>query len=218
MEYLYKSVYKRARTELVVEKSKFIATVTSCNTREEAEAFFAEIRKEFKDATHNVPAFIIGNKMEVKWASDDGEPQGTSGPPILRFLEMNEITNVAIMVTRYFGGIKLGTGGLVRAYSSAAELAVNEAGLGAGIMVTPFRIDLDYSDYNKFTAYKFPDRIKETFKIIKTDFEDKVKLDLSCGTEIYDEIIGVLMEMTNGKISPEKGEDYIEIVALTSAP
>ena len=100
MDYLYKTVLKRARIEYVVERSRFIATVLPCESREEVDSFFNEIRQEFKDATHNVPAFVLGNKMELKWASDDGEPQGTSGPPILKVLEGKGLTNLALVVTR----------------------------------------------------------------------------------------------------------------------
>ena len=112
---LYSTVFSEARAEQEIERSKFITTVRPVNTREEAEEFFAEVRKEFKDATHNVPAMVIGDKMQIQWASDDGEPQGTSGAPIVQMLVREGITNTALVVTRYFGGIKLGTGGLVRA-------------------------------------------------------------------------------------------------------
>ena len=140
MDYLYKTVLKRARIEYVVERSRFIATVLPCESREEVDSFFNEIRQEFKDATHNVPAFVLGNKMELKWASDDGEPQGTSGPPILKVLEGKGLTNLALVVTRYFGGIKLGTGGLVRAYSQSAEEVIREAGIAGAAIFLKYKV------------------------------------------------------------------------------
>ena len=112
---LYKTVGKAAQAEQIIEKSRFITHVRPVTSREEADSFFAEIKKEYKDATHNVPAMVIGDKFQIQWASDDGEPQGTSGAPIVQMLVNEEITNVALVVTRYFGGVKLGTGGLVRA-------------------------------------------------------------------------------------------------------
>ena len=118
---LYSTVFSEARAEQEIERSKFITTVRPVDTREEAEEFFAEVRKEFKDATHNVPAMVIGDKMQIQWASDDGEPQGTSGAPIVQMLVREGITNTALVVTRYFGGIKLGTGGLVRAYTGSVS-------------------------------------------------------------------------------------------------
>ena len=125
---LYSTVFSEARAEQEIERSKFITTVRPVDTREEAEEFFAEVRKEFKDATHNVPAMVIGDKMQIQWASDDGEPQGTSGAPIVQMLVREGITNTALVVTRYFGGIKLGTGGLVRAYTGSARLGIEAAG------------------------------------------------------------------------------------------
>ena len=126
---LYSTVAKEASAEQTIEKSRFITYVRPVSTREEADAFIAEIKKKHKDATHNVPAMVIGEGFQIQWASDDGEPQGTSGAPIVQMLVQEGITNVAVVVTRYFGGIKLGTGGLVRAYTSSAKLGLEAAGI-----------------------------------------------------------------------------------------
>ena len=122
---LYKTVEKEASASQIIEKSKFITYVKPVSSKEEAGAFIAEIRKKHKDATHNVPAMVIGDKMQLQWASDDGEPQGTSGAPMVKLLTSEEITDTVIVVTRYFGGIKLGTGGLVRAYTSSAKMGLS---------------------------------------------------------------------------------------------
>ena len=126
---LYKTVEKEASASQIIEKSKFITYVKPVSSKEEADAFIAEIRKKHKDATHNVPAMVIGDKMQLQWASDDGEPQGTSGAPMVKLLTSEEITDTVIVVTRYFGGIKLGTGGLVRAYTSSAKMGLESAGV-----------------------------------------------------------------------------------------
>ena len=126
---LYKSIYEYAEAEYIIEKSRFIAHASPVETPEEAKLFVAEIKEKYKDATHNVPAFIFGQGMEHQWASDDGEPQGTSGMPVLKLISAEELTNLVIVVTRYFGGIKLGTGGLARAYTHAAKLAIEKAGI-----------------------------------------------------------------------------------------
>ena len=126
---LYSTVLKQAQAEQIIEKSRFIAYVSPASTKEEADAFIASIRKKHKDATHNVPAMVLGEKFQVQWASDDGEPQGTSGAPMVQLLVSEGITDVVIVVTRYFGGIKLGTGGLVRAYTSSAKLGLEAAGV-----------------------------------------------------------------------------------------
>lgn len=126
---LYKTLEKEVHVEQTVERSRFIAHAKPVQSREEADDYLAEIRGQYKDATHNVPAMVIGDKAQLQWASDDGEPQGTSGAPIVQYLVKEGLTNVVIVVTRYFGGIKLGTGGLVRAYTGAAKLAVEAAGI-----------------------------------------------------------------------------------------
>ena len=107
---LYYTVAGPGTAEQTIERSRFITFVSPANSREEAEAFIRSISAEHKDATHNVPAMVIGDKMQIQWASDDGEPQGTSGAPMVKLLVSQGITNVVIVVTRYFGGIKLGTG------------------------------------------------------------------------------------------------------------
>ena len=126
---LYKTLAKEVHTEQIIERSRFIAHAKPVASREEAEAYLADIREQYKDATHNVPAMVIGDKAQIQWASDDGEPQGTSGAPMVQYLVKEGLTNVVVVVTRYFGGIKLGTGGLVRAYTGAAKQAVEEAGI-----------------------------------------------------------------------------------------
>lgn len=215
MEYLYKTVEKRARTELTIEKSRFITTVIPCESREEAEAFFDEIRREFKDATHNVPAFVLGNKMELKWASDDGEPQGTSGPPILKLLESKELTNIALVVTRYFGGVKLGTGGLVRAYTQSAEQAINEGGIAGAAMFKSLGLKMNYGDYNKFLAYRFSEEIRKQIIVGEPTFLENVSLDLLCYKEISPQISAILMDLTNGEIAiKDQGESLVRF-ALT---
>lgn len=118
---LYKTIAKEAEATQIIERSRFIAHVKPVETREEAENFITEIKAKYRDATHNVPAMVIGDKLQIQWASDDGEPQGTSGAPMVQMLVKEGITNIVVVVTRYFGGIKLGTGGLVRAYTSSAD-------------------------------------------------------------------------------------------------
>jgi len=122
---------KEAETEQVIDRSRFIGHVKPVESREEAEAFLAEIRAKHKTANHNVPAFVVGDQFQLQWASDDGEPQGTSGAPIVQMLVKEGITDLAVVITRYFGGIKLGTGGLVRAYTGTAKLALAAGGICA---------------------------------------------------------------------------------------
>ena len=142
---LYKTVKKEAEAEQIIEKSRFTAHVKPVETKEEADEFIASVKSRYKDATHNVPAMVLGDKFQIQWASDDGEPQGTSGAPIVQMLVKEGITNVAVVVTRYFGGIKLGTGGLVRAYTSSAKLGIDAAQVCAVCEICLLKIKIDYT-------------------------------------------------------------------------
>lgn len=141
---LYKTVRKQAEAVQVIDKSRFIAHVFPVESREEADAFLAEIREKYKDATHNVPAMVIGDKSQIQWASDDGEPQGTSGAPMVQMMVKEGLTNLIVVVTRYFGGIKLGTGGLVRAYTSSAKLGLEAAGVCSVREMAELTVKIDY--------------------------------------------------------------------------
>jgi hypothetical protein len=121
----YKTLLKAADGEFIVNKSRFIGYGCPCETEEEALAFLASIRTKHKDATHNCYAYIIGPNMGIMRYSDDGEPGGTAGMPIIEVMKARGVTNCAVVVTRYFGGILLGAGGLVRAYSQGAATALN---------------------------------------------------------------------------------------------
>ncbi len=145
----YNTVRQEAHAEQTIERSRFIAYVKPVGSREEAEAFIATIRSMHRAATHNVPAMVIGDQFQIQWASDDGEPQGTSGAPIVQMLVKEGITNVVVVVTRYFGGIKLGTGGLVRAYTGSARLGLEAAGTCMVREMAALRFKIDYSFLGK---------------------------------------------------------------------
>lgn len=155
---LYSTVLGEGSAEQVIEKSRFIAYVSPAESREEAEAFIEAIRKKHRDATHNVPAMVIGDKFQIQWGSDDGEPQGTSGAPIVQMLVQESITNVVIVVTRYFGGTKLGTGGLVRAYTSSAKNGLMAAEICDVEEMTTLTFKIDYKAFNKIQNYNFEGR------------------------------------------------------------
>lgn len=214
MEYRYLTACRRARIEQVIEKSRFIATVSPVDNREEAERFFDEIRNEFRDATHNVPAMVIGDGMQLQWASDDGEPQGTAGAPMVQLMVNKELTNLAVMVSRYFGGIKLGTGGLVRAYTQSAELAIREAGIAKVIPYLKVKGVTDYSIYNKIINHRFPNELKERFEIESPEFSEKVSFSLSVMEGARGEIKKLLTELAGGNIEFYDGENILKKVAV----
>ncbi len=196
----YKTVAREASAEQTIEKSKFIGYIRSAGTREEAEEFIAEIRSKHRDATHNVPAFVIGDEMQLQWASDDGEPAGTSGAPVLRFLTGEGITNAVIVITRYFGGIKLGTGGLVRAYTGTARLVLKEAGVCLVREMDRLSFSIDYATYGKLQRME-GDGI---FKIDSASFEDVVKIALVTECENTDRLKARLSDLTGGACSGSK--------------
>lgn len=141
----YSSLYQFGSDEVLIEKSRFIGHGKGVQSEEEAIAFIESVRKEYRDATHNVWAYIIGENKNIQRYSDDGEPSGTAGIPVLEVLKKEDITNAAVVVTRYFGGIKLGAGGLVRAYTKSAVLAVQAARKITKKVFVPLQLTFDYS-------------------------------------------------------------------------
>ena len=148
---MFKTVKENASAELVEKKSRFIANVFYVESREEAENIIKQINKKYHDARHNCYAFrIISSDGIIEKSSDDGEPSGTAGAPMLTILSKNELSNVLIIVTRYFGGILLGTGGLVKAYSSACAVGLEKAEIVEKDIAQVYKIELTYSDIDKF--------------------------------------------------------------------
>jgi uncharacterized YigZ family protein len=191
---LYKTAAGEGCAENVIEKSRFIAYVRPVSDREEADAFIKEIRAKHRDATHNVPAMVIGDKMQIQWASDDGEPQGTSGAPMVQMLVSEGVTNVCIVVTRYFGGIKLGTGGLVRAYTKSAKLGLEAAGIRNVCERYFAEAQIEYSYYDVFRKMKD----ECGFEIEDAQYADKVTLTLSCESEEEEGLKDLISSITQG--------------------
>lgn len=192
---LYSTVLKQAQAEQIIEKSRFIAYVSPASTKEEADAFIASIRKKHKDATHNVPAMVLGEKFQVQWASDDGEPQGTSGAPMVQLLVSESITDVVIVVTRYFGGIKLGTGGLVRAYTSSAKLGLEAAGVCDVEEMCLLTYEIDYAYLAKLQNLA----AGGLFSISDTAYTDVVQVTLCMPPEKQEEVMSAVTNLTGGK-------------------
>ncbi|WP_269476826.1 YigZ family protein [Hominibacterium faecale] len=191
----YKTVEKEAHAEQIIEKSRFIAYVKPVETREEADAFIASVRDLHKTATHNVPALVVGEQFQLQWASDDGEPQGTSGAPIVQMLVKEGVTNLAVVVTRYFGGIKLGTGGLVRAYTSSAKLGLEAAGICQMKEMAVLQFKLDYSFLSKVQNLSRDGN----FSITDIIYEELVTIKVVTDVEKSDEIKALLGNLTAGK-------------------
>ncbi len=207
---LYKSVCGYGEAEYIVEKSRFIAHAMPVTSLEEAREYVASVKEEYRDATHNVPAIICGPKQEIQWASDDGEPSGTSGLPMLKLISGEGLTNLAVVVTRYFGGIKLGTGGLARAYTASAKLGIDAAGRCEVMESTLLRYELDYSYISKLQNMS-ADGI---FDIVEPEYSDVVRAGIRCLAEKTDEIRGMITNLTSGQaklLSEEKGTIRVRI-------
>lgn len=215
---LYKTVRKEAEATNIIEKSKFIAHVKPVSSKEEADAFVADIKGRYKDATHNVPAMVVGDKFQIQWASDDGEPQGTSGAPMVQMLVKEGITNVAIVVTRYFGGIKLGTGGLVRAYTGSAKLGLEAAGICSVREVTSLEVRTDYTYLAKLQnmasdTLNDDETLEDTcFVINDIKYTDKVSINVLTFPEKADKMIKLLANITSGTAEVLEQKSILEKV------
>lgn len=199
----YKTIRAEAKDEYIVKKSRFIGHIKPVTTQEEALAFIAEVSKKHWDATHNVYAYILRDGG-IKRYSDDGEPQGTAGIPTLDVLEKTGVTDCAVVVTRYFGGIMLGAGGLVRAYSHSASIAVAAGGIVTRAMCGRLKVTTDYYFYGKLTSF-----IPENGGIIEdTIFEDNVTLIFRMPLELIDGFNAKLIDVSNGRYKAEKTDEF----------
>lgn len=190
--------------EIVEKKSRFIANIFYAANVEEAEEKLAEIKKKYYDAKHNCFAYVIGKNGEQVKSSDDGEPQGTAGHPMLDILKGNELTNCIAIVTRYFGGTLLGTGGLVRAYSESLKAAIANAKLAETKNAYEVAFDVSYDDYGKIEKliqnYNTNDGIDNIYSLDKT-FEDVVKLKYLVDVSIFEKFKKEITNLTKGKVA-----------------
>lgn len=199
----YKTVYRGGEAEIIEKKSRFIATVRPVKTEEEAIAFIESMKKKYWNATHNCSAYVLGEHFQVQRCSDDGEPSGTAGKPMLDVLLGEEIHDVVVVVTRYFGGTLLGTGGLVRAYSSSTK-----EGLLASKVITKMHgqkisIQTDYTGLGKI-QYILGQR---GLTILHSVYTDKVDLEVLLPEDEIVTVMAEIREGTNGQAMMELQEE-----------
>lgn len=204
----YKIVLEGGEGEIVEKKSRFIATVQPVESEEEAVAFIESIKKKYWDARHNCSAFIIGSKNEITRCSDDGEPSGTAGRPMLEVLLGQEVHNVAVVVTRYFGGVLLGTGGLVRAYTKAVQEGLMNSQIATLAYGTDVKIETDYNGIGKLQYILG----KAGVAIQKSEYTDVVTLQVFLLQEQKDIILKEMTEATAGKCKFEELEEKYELL------
>lgn len=198
----YIMLSKGAEAELVEKKSRFIATVRPVSTEEEAVAFIDEMKKKYYDARHNCSAVVIGSKAQLTRSSDDGEPSGTAGRPMLEVLLGSEIRNIAVVVTRYFGGTLLGTGGLVRAYSGVVKEALEKCETVRQHYGVKLKIKTDYNGVGKIQYLLASKGIEIRDSVYAADVEMIVIVPI----EEYDRLYKELVEATNARAGLEEVE------------
>lgn len=191
----FKTIWRNAVSELVIQKSKFIGACAYVDSEESALEFIKTIREQHRNATHNCYAYTIKAESDIQRYSDDGEPQGTAGMPILGTLRKQELANVCVVVTRYFGGIKLGANGLVRAYTKSAADVIQEGKVVDNKPYYNVKLSIEYTALGKIENY-----IREaSLYVYQKDFLSNVQFYLYLDTEVYERIHQDLLNLTNGK-------------------
>lgn len=204
----YRTIRQDGQAQEEIKKSRFICHAKRVYSEEEARDFIAAIKKEHYKATHNCSAFIVGEKSEIKRTSDDGEPSGTAGVPMLGVMENHQVTNVCFVVTRYFGGIKLGAGGLIRAYAGSVALAIKEIGLIEIKEQAGLRLKMSYSQYQNFDNFLKAEDLIE----FDTEFTDLVATTIYIDKQEKKTLEQKLVEFFNGKIQiDDQGLREVEI-------
>ena len=204
----FRTIKEDGQVQEEIKKSRFICHVKRVYSEEEARNFITAIKKEHYKATHNCSAFILGERSEMKRSSDDGEPSGTAGVPMLGVLENHQLTNVCAVVTRYFGGIKLGAGGLIRAYAGSVALAIKEIGSVHIKEQLGLRLTLSYSQYQELPNFLKAKQLQEQ----DTAFTDQVQTTIFVDKDDKESVIESLIELLNGKINiVEQGLRKVEV-------
>ena len=193
----FRTIKEDGQVQEEIKKSRFICHAKRVYSEEEARDFITAIKKEHYKATHNCSAFIVGERSEIKRTNDDGEPSGTAGVPMLGVLENHNLTNVCVVVTRYFGGIKLGAGGLIRAYAGSVALAVKEIGIIEIKEQAGIAIQMSYAQYQEYSNFLREHKLTE----IETNFTDQIDTIIYVDKEEKENIKSALVEFFNGKVT-----------------
>ena len=200
----YKTLHDFGSDEIIIEKSTFIGYAKPIKTEEEAVEFVNEIKKKHKDATHNVWAYTVGPTMNIQRYSDDGEPQGTAGIPTLEVIKKEDLRDVVVVVTRYFGGIKLGAGGLVRAYTKGAKVGLEAAKIIEKVMYKEVKIKIDYNQLGKVQ-----NEIMNLGYFIKdTVYEDNVEIIVYSKLEEVEALTSRMIDITSATAGIVLGDEF----------
>jgi len=202
MEIEYNTVLKEAVAEIEEKKSRFIASVKPVSTEEEALEFISRLKSRYWNATHNVYAYYIGGDIPIQRFSDDGEPSGTAGMPVLEVIKRIGVQNVVVVVTRYFGGTLLGATGLVRAYSKSASLGIEAAGIVKKSLCTEVKAIIEYTLWGKVQNLIQ----KKRYPINNISYGQDIDLSIFVPVGEADDFLMLIEEETNGRAITELGE------------
>ena len=191
----YRILTRGGEGEIIEKKSRFIATVRAVETEEEAQLFIEEMKKKYWDARHNCSAYVLGKRGELTRCSDDGEPAQTAGRPMLEVLLGSEIRNIAVVVTRYFGGVLLGTGGLVRAYTQAVQEGLKACQTAMMRYGVRYRLETDYNGVGKILYLLSEMGIEQEH----ADYGERVSLQVMVPENLADSLVKEVTQVTNGK-------------------
>lgn len=209
----YLTIGKTGQHELIIKKSKFICSLARTETVEEAQEFIEQVSKKYHDATHNTYAYTLGlNDNQVK-ASDNGEPSGTAGIPELKALQLMKLKNVTAVVTRYFGGIKLGAGGLIRAYSNSVTEAAQNIGVVKCVMQQLIQFSIPYNRIDEINHYLEENRISIASQEYTTNVTIQIYLDLDQIQKVEDSLINLL----SGKVEFNKLDQRFNEIPVTDS-
>lgn len=196
------TIAKNTSFEMVIKKSRFICSIGRANTEEAAQDFIAQVQTANRKANHNCFAYMIGDKDQVQRESDNGEPSGTAGVPILESLQLAKLHNVVAVVTRYFGGIKLGAGGLIRAYSNVTTNAIHQAGLVQRILQTAVDITVSYAQHDKLLYFLKEQQVEVANEAYGVDVTVTIFVDQAA----CDDLIDQLTNRFNDQLQIKKGQ------------
>lgn len=200
----YKTLHKFGEDEYLVEKSTFIGYAKPIKTEEEAIEFVNKIKKKHKDATHNVWAYTVGENMNIQRYSDDGEPQGTAGIPTLEVIKKEDLRDVVVVVTRYFGGIKLGAGGLVRAYTKGAKIGIEAGIVIEKVKYTEVKIKIEYTQLGKIQN----EIMNLGFTVKDTIYSEEVEIIVYSKVQDVESLKDRIIDITSGTADVSLGDEY----------
>lgn len=204
----YRTIHSFGSDEIIINKSRFIGYAKPITSEEDALAFIEEIKVKHKDANHNVYAYVVGENSNIQRYNDDGEPSGTAGIPVLEVIKKEDLRNVVIVVTRYFGGIKLGAGGLIRAYTRGAKIGLDVGNIVEKVLFKRIKARIDYTLYGKVEN----DIIAKGYLIDNVKYDDSVNIYILCEAGKQEKLRNFLVDITNARVLIEEiDEKYFSL-------